>query len=112
MAAAPAVVAEPAAVVAVAAEEEAAEVAPADASSGFTTDRVSFITDDIIVQRYVEIDGHLRTVLVVTKMRGSGHTREFRRYELTPRGAVIGEPLPGYQGIITGVPTLTRPASP
>ena len=26
----------------------------------FTTERVSFITDDIIVQRYVEIDGHLQ----------------------------------------------------
>lgn len=89
-----------------------AEVAPADTNSTFTTDRVSFITDDIIVQRYVEIDGHLRTVLVVTKMRGSGHTREFRRYELTPQGAVIGEALPGYQGITTGVPILTRPAGP
>ena len=89
-----------------------AEVAPADTNSAFTTDRVSFITDDIIVQRYVEIDGHLRTVLVVSKMRGSGHTREFRRYELTAQGAVIGEPLPGYQGITTGVPILTRPADP
>lgn len=89
-----------------------AEVVPADTRSAFTTDRVSFITDDILVQRYVEIDGHLRTVLVVTKMRGSGHTREFRRYELTPQGAVIGEPLPGYQGITTGVPVLTRPAGP
>lgn len=84
-----------------------AEVAPSDTNSGFTTDRVSFITDDIIVQRYVEIDGYLRTVLVVTKMRGSGHTREFRQYELTPQGAVVGAPLAGYEGITTGVPTLT-----
>jgi circadian clock protein KaiC len=83
-----------------------AEVVQSDADAGFTTDRVSFITDDIIVQRYVELDGHLRTVLVVVKMRGSQHSRELRRYELTPAGAVIGEALVGYHGIMTGVPTL------
>ena len=55
----------------------------------------------------VVIDGYLRPVLVVTKMRGSGHTREFRQYELTPHGAVVGAPLAGYEGITTGVPTLT-----
>ena len=38
------------------------------AESFFTSERVSFITDDILVQRYVEIDGHLRTVLAVVKM--------------------------------------------
>jgi len=71
----------------------------------FTNDRVSFITDDILVQRYVEIDGQLEKVLAVVKMRGSGHSREFRVYDLTASGAVIGEPLRGYHGITTGVPT-------
>jgi len=42
----------------------------------FTTEKVSFITDDIIVQRFVEIDGELRTVLAIHKMRGSKHSRE------------------------------------
>ena len=83
-----------------------AEVVQSDVDAGFTTDRVSFITDDIIVQRYVELDGQLQTVLVVVKMRGSRHSRGLRRYELTPVGAVIGEPLVGYEGIMTGVPTL------
>ncbi len=86
-----------------------AEVLQSDVDAGFTTDRVSFITDDIIVQRYVELDGRLQTVLVVVKMRGSGHSREFHRYELTPAGAVIGAPLVGYEGIMTGVPTLVPP---
>lgn len=83
-----------------------AEVVHSNVDGGFTTDRVSFITDDIIVQRYVELDGQLQTVLVVVKMRGSHHSRELRRYELTPAGAVIGEPLLGYEGLMTGVPTL------
>jgi circadian clock protein KaiC len=72
----------------------------------FTTERVSFITDDIIVQRYVEIDGHLQTVIAVVKMRGSSHSTDFRNYHLTQEGAVIGEPLDEYHGITTGVPKL------
>lgn len=80
----------------------------------FTTEKVSFITDDIIVQRFVEIDGELRAVLAVHKMRGSEHSREFRTYEVTQNGAVVGGPLRNYHRIITGVPEmqlrLPRPA--
>lgn len=72
----------------------------------FTTERVSFITDDIIVQRFVEIDGHLQKVLAVVKMRGSDHATDFRTYHLTSEGAVIGESLARYHGITTGVPTF------
>ncbi|MDP1860634.1 MAG: ATPase domain-containing protein [Gemmatimonadaceae bacterium] len=72
----------------------------------FTTERVSFITDDIIVQRFVEIDGVLRSVLAIHKMRGSEHSHEFRTYEITAKGAVVGGPLRNYHGIVTGVPAL------
>jgi circadian clock protein KaiC len=73
---------------------------------GFTTEKVSFITDDIIVQRFVEIAGELRRVLAVVKMRGSEHSHEFRTFEVTETGAVIGEPLRNYHGIMTGMPEL------
>lgn len=72
----------------------------------FTTEKVSFITDDIIVQRFVEIGGALRKVLAVVKMRGSQHSHEFRTYEFTSKGAVVGGPLRNYHGIVTGVPEL------
>jgi hypothetical protein len=75
-------------------------------ATSFTTERVSFITDDIIVQRFVEIDGVLRTVLAIHKMRGSHHSHEFLTYEITSQGAVIGGPLRNYRGILTGVPEL------
>jgi circadian clock protein KaiC len=71
----------------------------------FTNERVSFVTDDILVQRYVEIDGHLEKVLAVVKMRGSEHATDFRIYNLTSTGAAVGGPLTGYHGITTGVPT-------
>ena len=72
----------------------------------FTSEKVSFITDDIIVQRFVEIDGVLRNVLAIHKMRGSEHSHDFVTYEITASGAVIGGPLRNYRGIMTGVPEI------
>jgi circadian clock protein KaiC len=80
------------------------EIAGGYPESSFTTERVSFITDDIIVQRFVEIDGVLRTVLAIHKMRGSAHSHDFITYEVTAQGAIVGGPLRNYRGILTGVP--------
>ncbi len=77
---------------------------PAFPATNVTLERVSFITDDIIVQRYVEIAGELRPVLTVVKMRGSQHSRDYRTYEISARGAVIGKRLQDYHGITTGIP--------
>ncbi|HWZ59256.1 MAG TPA: ATPase domain-containing protein [Gemmatimonadaceae bacterium] len=81
---------------------------PGTIASSVTLERVSFITDDIIVQRYVEIAGELRPVLAVAKMRGSAHSRDYRAYEITARGAVVGKRLTEYHGITTGVPDRPR----
>ncbi|HWN17663.1 MAG TPA: ATPase domain-containing protein [Gemmatimonadales bacterium] len=67
--------------------------------------QVSFLTDDILSQRYVEIEGELRKALVVVKMRGSQHSREFRTYEITATGVQLRESLRDYDSIITGMPT-------
>jgi circadian clock protein KaiC len=64
---------------------------PIPPASGATLERVSFVTDDIIAQRYVEIAGELRPTLVVVKMRGSAHSRDYRAYEITARGAVVAD---------------------
>jgi circadian clock protein KaiC len=83
-----------------------AEVSEAFSEARFTTEKVSFITDEIIVQRYIELEGELRRVMAVIKMRGSDHSHEFRMYEVTAKGVFVGDPLKEYDGIITGVPTL------
>jgi circadian clock protein KaiC len=72
----------------------------------FTSEKVSFITDDIIVQRTIEIDGELRKVLSVIKMRGSEHSNDFRLYQVSAKGAVVSGSLKDYHGISTGVPDL------
>jgi circadian clock protein KaiC len=78
---------------------------PASPASNGTLERVSFVTDDIIVQRYVEIAGEVTRVLAVVKMRGSQHSRDHRAYEITARGAVVGNRL---DDCGTGYPGLTK----
>lgn len=70
----------------------------------FSTYSISFLTDDIIRLRYVEIDGQLRKILMVVKMRGGNHSRDIREYEITAKGLVIGERLSGYEHLMTGIP--------
>jgi circadian clock protein KaiC len=88
------------------------EVVDAYPGGHFTHERVSFITDDILAQRYVEIDGHLHKVLSIVKMRGSEHATDFRTYRLTSGGAVMGESLSHYRKITTGIPELADGTGP
>jgi circadian clock protein KaiC len=69
-----------------------------------STQNVSFLADDILVQRFIELEGELRTVVTVMKMRGSHHSRGLRAYQISSRGVVLGEVMKEYQGVITGVP--------
>jgi circadian clock protein KaiC len=77
----------------------------------FSTYSISFLTDDIIRLRYVSIDGQLRKILVVIKMRGGIHSNDIREYEITSAGMVVSDDrLTGYQGLITGIPVrLNQP---
>lgn len=66
---------------------------------------ISFLTDDIIRLRYVEIDGQLRKVLVVVKMRGGNHSKDIREYIIDQRGMVIIAPLHSdYSRLTSGLP--------
>jgi circadian clock protein KaiC len=76
----------------------------------FSTYSISFLTDDIIRLRYVSIEGHLRKILVIIKMRGGAHSQDIREYEITSEGMVIAnERLKNYQRLITGIPERLLP---
>lgn len=68
----------------------------------FSPHAISFLTENIILLRYGEIDGMLEKVIAVVKMRRSNHSRELRVYEITDRGIVITDDLREYQGVLTG----------
>jgi circadian clock protein KaiC len=68
----------------------------------------AFLTDAIIVQRYIEIDSHLKRVMAVVKVRGSAHSSELRLYEITNEGIVIGEPVSDHEGLLGGSPKRSQ----
>jgi circadian clock protein KaiC len=70
----------------------------------------AFLTDAIIVQRYIELKSCLERVMAVIKVRASEHSNEIRQYEITDKGIVIGDPVLGYEGLLGGRPTRKNAA--
>jgi circadian clock protein KaiC len=69
----------------------------------------AFLADAIIVQRYVEIDSQFKRVLSVVKVRSSEHSKDIRLFSISDEGIIIGETLSGYDGIMSGRPTMNIP---
>jgi circadian clock protein KaiC len=80
------------------------EVAEEFTSMNLSNFTVSFLADDILRLRYVSINGQLRKMLLVVKMRRSQHSIDMVGYQITSEGMVVGEPLRGYRGLTTGIP--------
>ena len=71
----------------------------------FSPQGIAFLTDAIVIQRYVEIDGQLKRALMVVKVRSSQHSKELREYEISSDGGiVVGRRLEGFEGLLTGTP--------
>lgn len=67
---------------------------------------VSFISDNVILLRYVELNGSMEHAISVLKVRGSNHSRKIRRFEITEQGIEITGSFEGMHGILTGVPSM------
>ncbi len=70
----------------------------------FSPHGTAFLTDAIIMQRYVELDGQLDRVMAVVKVRGRAHSKELRLFQITGEGIRVGERLRNYRGLLTGSP--------
>jgi circadian clock protein KaiC len=76
----------------------------------FSPHGIAFLNDAIIMQRYLEVGGQLKRVIAVVKLRGSQHSKDIREYEIGADGLlVVGEPLRGYEGLLTGAPKDVEP---
>jgi circadian clock protein KaiC len=81
------------------------EVEDTFTSFPFSHYTISFLTDDIIRMRYAEIDGQLRKMMVVIKMRGGNHSKDIREYIITNQGIVLIQPRQTtYAGLSSGLP--------
>lgn len=73
----------------------------------FSPQGIAFLSDAIIMQRYLEIGGQIKRAIAVVKVRGSQHSKDIREYEVSENGSLlIGRTLASYEGLLTGAPTL------
>lgn len=70
----------------------------------------AFLTDAIIVQRYIEVHGALERVIAVVKVRASSHSHDLRQFTIDETGITIGQKLSDYEGLLGGRPTRSREA--
>lgn len=68
----------------------------------------AFLTDAIIVQRYLEMNSQLRRVMAVVKVRASMHSNELREYTINDSGIAIGDMISNQEGLLGGRPTTKK----
>jgi len=66
----------------------------------------AFLTDAIVLERYVQLENELRRCIAVVKVRNSDHSKELREFRIVKGRMVIGEAIKGYEGLLVGKPTL------
>jgi len=64
----------------------------------------AFLTDAIVVQRYIEVESRLARVMAVVKVRASSHSSDLRQFEISAQGIVIGDRLVSWDGLLGGRP--------
>lgn len=65
---------------------------------------ISYVADNIVFLRYLELQGQMRKAIGVLKKRVSDFERTLREIEITRYGIKVGRPLTGLRGILSGTP--------
>ena len=64
----------------------------------------SYLADNILYIRYVELNGELKKSIGILKKRLSDFEKTIREFKITGEGIKIGQPLTNLRGILTGAP--------
>jgi len=72
---------------------------------------ISYLADNIIFLRYLEVRGQLRRAIGVLKKRLSDFEKTLREVEITRYGIKVGQPLTQLRGILSGVPEFIKPSN-
>jgi circadian clock protein KaiC len=67
------------------------------------TSKIPFIVDSYFLLRYVEIDSAIAKAFIILKMRGSDHTKDIRRFTISPKGIEVESKFSGREGIMSGI---------
>jgi circadian clock protein KaiC len=70
---------------------------------------ISYLADNIVFLRYLEVQGELRRAIGVLKKRLSSFERTLREIEISRYGIKVGKPLTELRGILRGTPEWVTP---
>lgn len=65
---------------------------------------LSYLSDSILLFRFFEAKGEIRTALSVVKSRVNAHERTIRELRLSEGGLQVGEALDDFEGVLSGLP--------
>ncbi len=71
-----------------------------------TEENLSYLADNIVFLRHIELGGELHKTVGVLKKRTGEFERTLREFEITEHGISVGDPLTGMRGILSGTPEL------
>ena len=66
---------------------------------------ISFISDNVILLRYVELESSITRAISILKARGSEHDKAVREFNITSDGITIMDKFEGQEGVLSGKPT-------
>ena len=69
-----------------------------------TDEQISYLADNIVFLRYIEVDGEIEKTIGVLKKRFGDFERALRELSITAEGVRVGEKLRGLRGVLTGIP--------
>jgi circadian clock protein KaiC len=69
-----------------------------------TENGISYLSDNVIFLRYLEMKGEIRKVIGILKKRLSDFEKTLREFDITQNGIVIGQPLTNLRGLLRGEP--------
>ena len=67
---------------------------------------ISYMADNIVFLRYIEIQGEIHRTVGVLKKRMTGFERTLRKWDITHYGITVGPPMTNLRGILSGIPEL------
>lgn len=69
-----------------------------------TESGISYLADNVLFLRFLEMRGEMRKAIGVLKKRLGNFEKTLREFEITRFGIKIGKPLTGLRGILSGTP--------
>jgi circadian clock protein KaiC len=67
---------------------------------------LTYLSDNVLMLRFFEVDGEIRRALSVIKKRTGAHESTIRELRIDGQGLRVGPQLAGFRGVLSGVPVF------